>query len=285
VTAVVIKEIECKKAIGKCGFPGGGLAINPYVGCAHGCVYCYARFIKRFTKHTEEWGSFVDARGNIAARVSNEIKNIKDNKSIIYIGTVTDPYQPLESHYKLTRSVLENLVGVKNPVSVLTKSSLVVRDMDILKKIDCLDVTITLNNLDERWTLLTEPGSTPIGKRLEAIQKLSEAGITVYAMMGPWWPFFSRAEELLLTLKNAGVSGVFSESVNTIGGNWTGVHRILKNFYPDLLPKMEEILFDPDKFHAFHKSEAEKIRTLAKQLKLQATIYFGQGHAANKLKQ
>lgn len=285
MTAVIIKEIECKNAIGKCGFPGGGLAINPYVGCAHGCVYCYARFIKRFTNHIENWGNFVDARVNIANRVSKEVKKIKNDTETVYIGTVTDPYQPLEKHYKLTRAVIENLTDIKNPVSILTKSDLVVRDMDVIKKLNRPDVNITVNNLDERWTLLTEPRSALLEKRLEAIRKLSEAGITVYAMMGPWWPFFSDAEDLMLALKNAGASKVFAESVNVIGGNWTGVERILKNFYPEKLEPMKKILFEPEPFNDFYDAEADKIKHLSKKLNLPATVYFEQGHAANKFKE
>jgi len=120
-----IKEIECKSAIGKCGFPGGGFAINPYVGCAHACIYCYGRFIKRFTGHQEPWGSFVDARTNIAEVLKNQMRSPKYKGQVIYIGTVTDPYQPLEAKYKLMRKILEVLAGYDNPVVIMTKSNLV----------------------------------------------------------------------------------------------------------------------------------------------------------------
>ena len=83
-----IKEIECKSAIGKCGFPGGGFAINPYVGCSHACVYCYARFIKRFTGHQEPWGSFVDARINIAQVLTKQMRSPKYQGQVIYIGSL-----------------------------------------------------------------------------------------------------------------------------------------------------------------------------------------------------
>ena len=120
-----IKEIECKSAIGKCGFPGGGFAINPYVGCSHACVYCYARFIKRFTGHQEPWGSFVDARTSIVQVLAKQMRSPKYQRQVIYIGTVTDPYQPLEAKYKLMRKILEVLAGYDNPVVIMTKSNLV----------------------------------------------------------------------------------------------------------------------------------------------------------------
>lgn len=105
-----VREIQCKLAIGKCGFPGGGLAINPYVGCGHACVYCYARFMKRFTGHTEKWGTFVDARINIADVLKKQLKLSKYKGERIFIGTVTDSYQPIEKKYKLTRNILQVLI-------------------------------------------------------------------------------------------------------------------------------------------------------------------------------
>lgn len=98
-----IREILCKSALGKCGFPGGGLAINPYVGCRHGCIYCYARFIKRFTGHTEKWGSFVDVRINIAEILAKQLRSAKYHDQRIYIGTVTDPYQPTSKNWKTAK--------------------------------------------------------------------------------------------------------------------------------------------------------------------------------------
>ncbi len=201
-----IKEIKCKSAIGKCGFLGGGFAINPYVGCGHACVYCYARFIKRFTGHKEKWGTFIDARMNIAEVLERQLKSGRYKKEKIYIGTVTDPYQPIESKYRLTRKILEVLVNYKNPVSILTKSSMVLRDIDLLKKLNKVDVNFTITTLDEKWARYTEPYSSSIKQRLEAMEKLTDEGITVFAMMGPYWPIFRDAESLFEELKKVGVS-------------------------------------------------------------------------------
>ncbi|MFH1173016.1 MAG: radical SAM protein [bacterium] len=142
-----IKETQCRSAIAKCGFPGGGWAINPYVGCGHGCAYCYARFIKRFTGHIENWGDFVDVRMNIAEVLQKQLKSPKYKKGRIIIGTVTDPYQPVEKKYEITRGILTVLANCPNPVSILTKSDLVLRDLDLLKKIKKVDVNFTINTL------------------------------------------------------------------------------------------------------------------------------------------
>ncbi|MDD5606793.1 MAG: radical SAM protein, partial [Candidatus Pacebacteria bacterium] len=103
-----IKEIQSRSAINKCGFPGGGLAINPYIGCSHGCCYCYARFMKRFTNHKEDWGTFVDVKTNIVEILKKQLSLVR-YKEPIFIGTVTDPYQSLEEKYKLTKNILEVL--------------------------------------------------------------------------------------------------------------------------------------------------------------------------------
>ncbi len=274
-----IREIKCKSAIGKCGFPGGGLAINPYVGCGHSCVYCYARFIKRFTGHTEEWGDFVDAKTNIVDILEKQLKSSKYKGKRIFIGTVTDPYQPIEKKYKLTRNILQVLVDYKNPVSILTKSDLVLRDIDLLKKMKDIDVNFTVTTLDEKWKEFVEPNSPSTKQRLDAMKELTREGITVLAMMGPYWPVFTDPEALFKEFKKVRVDHVFTESLNAIGGNWTGVEKVLKKNYPDLLPRIQKTLFDKKNFCEFYDEAQNKIKRLSKEHKIPTTIYFGLGHA------
>ena len=164
-----IREIQCKSAIGKCGFPGGGWSINPYVGCEHACEYCYARFMKRFTNHEEPWGEFVDVRVNIPEVLKKELKSDKYKGETIYIGTVTDPYQQAEKKYKLTRKILEELVDYPTSVSILTKSDLILRDLDLIKKFKKIDVNFTFNTLDEQWRKRVEPNSSTSKERLNAM--------------------------------------------------------------------------------------------------------------------
>lgn len=275
-----IREIQCKSAIGKCGFPGGGLAINPYVGCGHSCVYCYARFIKRFTGHTEKWGSFIDARVNIADVLEKQMKSSRYKGEQIYIGTVTDPYQPIEKKYRLTRSILQVLVNHNNPVSILTKSDLVLQDIDLLKRFKDIDVNFTVATLDEEWKKLVEPNSSSIRERLKAMERLSREGISVLAMMGPYWPVFTDSEALFKEFKRVGVKHVFTESFNTIGGNWTGVEGVLSEYYPELLVEIKETLFDKKKFYSFYSKAQKKVKELSKEYGIPVTIYFGLGHVA-----
>lgn len=275
-----IKEIQCKSALGKCGFPGGGLAINPYVGCAHGCLYCYARFIKRFTGHTEKWGSFVDARINIADILEKQLKSPRYRDEQIFIGTVTDPYQPIEKKYKLTRGILEVLINYKNPISILTKSDLALRDIDLFKKMKNLDINFTITTLNEKWKKLTEPESSSTKQRLKAMEKLSKEGIAVLAMIGPYWPIFTEPEALFKEFKRIGVKHVFAESFNTVGGNWTGVEKVIQKNYPKILPFIKKILFDKNNFYQFYSGAEKEIKKLSKKYKIPVTVYFGLGHAA-----
>lgn len=277
---IKVREIECKTAIGKCGFPGGGWAINPYVGCAHNCLYCYARFIKRFTGHTETWGAFVDARVNIAEVLEKQIKSGKYDEGPIYIGTVTDPYQPLEEKYRLTRKILEVLKGYPAEINILTKSDSILRDLDLLKKFKNLNVNFTINNLDEKWKNLTEPYSSSVEERLRAAKKLTQEGIPVLALMGPYWPHFTDPEKLFQKFKDAGITHVFTESFNTTGGNFVEVEEILKKYYPLLLAEIKNILFNPQRFFEFYRAEEKKVREASQKFNLPVTIYFGLGHAA-----
>lgn len=277
-----IRKIICKSAISKCGFPGGGWAINPYVGCEHACVYCYARFMKRFTGHEkEEWGNFVDVRINIAEVLQKQMELDKYKMGRVFISTVTDPYQPLEKKYQLTRKVLRVLLSYQPSVSILTKSDLILRDLKLLKQFKDLDISFTINTLDENWKKLAEPNSPAIAKRLLAIKRLAGQGINCKVMMGPYWPVFTDAERLFKKFKQIGISHIFTESLNTIGGNWVGVEKVLKKYYPNLLPTIKEIMFNRKKFTDFYNASERKLKVLSNQYSLPITIYFGRGHAAN----
>ena len=273
-----VNEIKCKTVIGKCGFPSGGWSINPYVGCEHNCVYCYARFMKRFTNHTEPWGNFVDVKINAPEILEKQLHSKKYKEGPIFIGTVTDPYQPLEEKYKLTRKLLEILLPYNAPVSILTKSDLVLRDLDLLKKFKSIEVNFTINTLDEKWKKYTEPNSSSVEERLQAAKKLSEENIPVHAMVGPYWPEFTNPDELFKRFKEVGIRKVFSESFNTNGDNFIGVKKVLKENYLDLLSKFEEILFDNVFFEDFYTEAKEKLLTASKKYSIPVEIFFGQGH-------
>lgn len=233
--------------------------------------------MKKFTGHREKWGNFVDVKINIAAVLERQLKKEVYRRSRIFLGTVTDPYQPVEAKYLITRRILEILSRFDNPVSILTKTEMVLRDMAIIKRLKEIEVIFTINTLDEEWKILTEPYSSSIERRLKAAGELTREGVTIKIMMGPFWPFFTDADALFAKFHKLGVKHVFSESLNTTGENWSGVEKILKKYYPDIFPKMKKIMFNRDSFRSFYREVAEKISFLSRKYNIPVTIYFEAG--------
>jgi DNA repair photolyase len=169
--------------------------INPYVGCGHGCHYCYARFIKRFSRHTEPWGKFVDVRINAADLLQVEIK--KKKRGRVWVSGLCDPYQPLEEHYRLTRKCLEILFRNQWPVTIQTRSPLVLRDIDVFKGAADVEVGLTITTADDSIRKLFEPDAPAIKDRVHALDELHRAGNSTYAMIAPVLPGAERLPELL----------------------------------------------------------------------------------------
>ena len=190
---MVVREILAKAILSKSQVYD--YALNAYVGCGHNCIYCYARFMKRFTRHYEPWGQFVDVKINAAGLLDREIR--KKRKGTVWISGVCDAYQPLEKKYKLTRKCLEILVDHGWPVVVQTKSPLVLRDIDILKKAADCQVGLTVTTKDEKMRKIFEPGAPPIKKRIEALEILHAEGIRTYVMVAPLLPGAEGLAELL----------------------------------------------------------------------------------------
>ncbi len=142
---LVVKEKICKSILSKSGITD--YSLNCYTGCEHGCLYCYARFMRKYTGHKEPWRKFVDIKINAPLVLEKEIK--RKPKGEVFISSVCNPYQPLEKKYQLTRKCLKILVENGFPITILTKSSLVKRDFDILKNYLQIDLGLTITTMDE----------------------------------------------------------------------------------------------------------------------------------------
>ena len=160
--------------------------INPYIGCQHGCAYCYARFMKRTTGHREPWGEFVDIKTNAPDLLRLEIN--KKSPGRVWISGVCDPYQPIETRYELTKKCLEILVQHDWSITIQTKSPLVVRDIEWLKKAAKIDVGLTVTTADDSIRRLFEPNAPSINTRIRALEELHLAGIRTFAMIAPMLP-------------------------------------------------------------------------------------------------
>ncbi|MEJ2684807.1 MAG: radical SAM protein [Candidatus Sulfobium sp.] len=189
-----IAETEAKNILSKSQVYD--YALNPYVGCGHGCVYCYAKFMKRFTGHKERWGEFVDVKINAPELLAREVKRKKVGR--VWISGVCDPYQPLEKKYMITKRCLEVLVENGWPFTVQTKSPLVLRDMETIKRSEDAEVRFTITTADEKIRRIFEPGAPPSQKRIEALKKLHSEGVRTFVMIAPILP---GAEGLVTALK------------------------------------------------------------------------------------
>jgi len=189
-----IREIKSKSVLSRSQIYD--YALNPYVGCQHSCVYCYAKFMKRFTGHRESWGEFVDIKINAPELLAAEVK--KKRVGRVWISGVCDPYQPVEEKYMITRRCLEILVEKGWPFTVQTKSPLVLRDIEILKIAKDAEVGFTITTLDEKIRRIFEPGAPPLSKRIEALATLRSEGIKTFAMIAPILP---GADGLVIALK------------------------------------------------------------------------------------
>ncbi len=164
---MVTKEIRSKSILSPSKIYD--YVINPYIGCQNACQYCYARFIKKFTKHSEPWGQFVDVKINAADLLKIEITKKKPGQ--VWVSGLCDPYQPLEAKYGLTRKCLEILAFYEWPVAIQTRSPLVLRDIDVIRKTKNIKVGFSITTADDSIRKLFEPNAPPIKQRIDALNQ------------------------------------------------------------------------------------------------------------------
>jgi len=265
VLNMIVREITCKSILTRSGISGVDYALNPYVGCQHGCAYCYAVFMKRFTGHSEEWGQFVDVRVNAPQALARQLK--RAHPGSVSLGTVTDAYQPSERKYQLTRGCLQALAPYDGfPTTVLTKSALVLRDLDVLCEMKNIEVAFTITTLDDSVRRVLEPYASPISQRIEALSRLHEAGIRTWAFFGPALPVFSDSEEaieaLFAALAGVGVSHILVDTLNLKGALWGRLYRVLQSNYPQVLEEYRLIWHDR---RGYARALAERVARVAER--------------------
>ena len=231
---MIIKEIQTKGIMTKSNLPVADFSVNPYVGCAHACQYCYASFMKRFANHPEPWGDFVDVK------VWPDIKNPgKYAGKEAFLGSVTDCYQPCEAKYKRTRALLEQLQGSGISISIATKSDLVLRDLDLIKTFPNARVSWSINTLDEDFRREMDRGVS-IERRLEAMRQFYEAGVQTTCFISPIFPGITDVEAIIRRAK-VQCNLVWLENLNLRGDyrarilDWVHVHHPeLDGLYRDI---------------------------------------------------
>jgi DNA repair photolyase len=263
-------ETTCKTALSKSSLPGLDYSLNPYTGCAHGCIYCYAPATLRYGG-PEPWGTFVTAKTNIPAVLERELRKMP--RGVVGISTVTDPYQPVENRLKLTRSCLEVLQAKQFPVCIQTKSALVVRDIDLIRDFRDIEVGLTVTTVDGEASAIIEPGASLPRERLDALKQLSDAGIPTWAFVGPLVPGLvdeAGLTHLLTSVKQAGATKVLVDRLRLKPGLWQRMEPALQG-KPEVLDACRQALFkDPGAFNGLR----EQAVIICKDLKLECELNF-----------
>ena len=191
-TARVI-EIECKSVLNRVAGMGFKWSVNPYRGCAHGCHYCFARRYHGFLdlNPSSDFSGMVYAKVNAAQVIRNELRKPSWKREAVTIGTATDPYQPIEGKYRITRSILRELVDHHTPFGIVTKGPMIVRDVDILAEAaqrEGCNVCFSVTTLDRELARDLDPGTAPPMQRLKALERLREEGVTAGVLIAPVVP-------------------------------------------------------------------------------------------------
>ncbi len=257
---IKVKHIETKSVMTKSNTPIGGYSVNPYVGCPHACKYCYASFMKRFTGHMEEWGTFMDVKEWPKIKKPEKYAGQK-----VIIGTVTDGYNPLEETYKNTRRLLEELKDSGAEILICTKSDLVLRDIDLLREINKktrLSVSWSINTLDESFKDDMD-AAVSIERRLAAMKEIYEAGIRIICFISPVFPGITDIEAIIERSKDQ-CDLVWLENLNLRGGFKADIMNYIADKYPDLMPLYDEIY--NKKNRSYFEALEKKAGDLAKKL-------------------
>lgn len=261
--SIIIKEIKAKGILTKSNLPVSDYSANTYVGCTHACKYCYASFMKRFTQHVEPWGEFLDIKYWSAIKNSTKYKDKE-----IFLGSVTDPYNPQEKIYERTRILLKELKGSGIKLSIQTKSDLVLRDIDLIKSFPNARVGFSINTLDENFKNDMDK-AVSIKRRLSAMKQLHDAGIRTSCFISPIFPGITDVEAIIEKVKNQ-CNFIWLENLNLCGSYKTDIMNYIKEKYPKLLPLYKEI-YNHGNF-TYWENLSDSIQSYARKNKLQYVI-------------
>ncbi len=225
--------------------------------------------MKRFTNHAgDTWGEFLDIKNYDFDKIRPE----KYNGKTILFSSVTDPYTPLESKYKITQRILEQLVGTKADIEILTKSKLVERDIELFKKFDCIRVGVSLNTLDDNIARTIEPRASKPSERLRVLQNIANNGISTYIFVSPIFPRVSNLREII-EAGSAFTDDFGFENLNFRGHNVGRIMDFIKRDFPHEVDYYNEIRKDPTLWDPIE----DEIRALCSMFKTKCKIEFHHG--------
>ena len=253
---ILIRDIETKNIMTKSTLPVGGYSVNPYVGCTHGCKYCYASFMKRFTGHTEPWGTFLDVKHWPVIKNPQKYKGQR-----VVIGSVTDGYLPQEAQFRNTRKLLEQLKNSGAELLICTKSDLILRDLDLLKEMGKVTVSWSINTLEEAFQSDMD-NAVSVERRLDAMKQVYDAGIRTVCFISPVFPGITDFEAIFHRVKEQ-CDLVWLENLNLRGAFKQEILDYIKSKYPQLATLYHVIYTEGDR--SYFRDLEERARRLAEE--------------------
>ena len=277
------REEPCKTALNQCKGMPFRWTLNPYMGCVHRCTYCYVRaYEKRADRpYDSRYGTSIRVKTNVAQVLRWELHKRSWRHETVAIGAATDPYQPAEGQYRLTRQCLEVLAAAHNPFGLITRGPMIVRDIDVLQEASRraeVGINVSIPTLDDDVWRKTEPGTSPPRQRLRAVRRLIDAGIKVNISMAPILPGISDApeqlEEVIRAARDAGAVGVWANLLHLRSGTREHFLSQVARDWPHLLSRYRELY----RYDAYLPEEA-KAPALRKVSELKARYEIGERRA------
>lgn len=263
----VVREGMCKTILNRT--PLGEYSLNCYTGCAHACVYCYARYMQRFHPHEEPWGEFVDVKVNAVEALERQLRRMPPGE--VFMSSACDGWQPVEQERQLTRECCRRLLAHGFRLNILTKNSLVLRDFDLFEGRPAR-VGITVTTPNEFMAALWEPGASSVAERWGVIARAHELGLETAVMFGPLLPFLSddprSIEALLERAGDLKVDVIWFDTLNPRPKVWEPVQALLRRTYPDLVERYRRVLFSPVVRKAYREGLRARVASVARRLGL-----------------
>jgi DNA repair photolyase len=267
------REEPCRSALNAVRGMPFKWSLNPYTGCAHRCTFCYVRaFEKRADRPSDDrYGRSIRVKINVAEVLRAELARPSWQREPVAIGAATDPYQPCEGHYRLTRGCLEALADARSPFSLITRGPMIVRDLDVLQEASRradVSVAFSVPTLDPEVWRKTEPGTAPPQQRLRALQRLIDAGIKAGVGMAPILPGISdrpeQLEAVVRAAREAGATGIWVNLLYLRAGTREHFLDCLARDFPEQLEHYESLYARGAYLSA---KQAEPVRQQVKELR------------------
>jgi DNA repair photolyase len=273
------REEPCRSALNRVKGMRFNWSLNPYMGCVHRCTFCYVRaFERRADRPSDDrYGTSIRVKVNVADVLRRELARPSWERDCVVIGAATDPYQPAEGRYRLTRACLEALAEARNSFSIITRGPMIVRDIDVLveaaRRAD-VSVTFSIPTVDNEVWRRTEPSTAHPRQRLRAVSKLVEAGIKANVGMAPILPGISdrpeQLREVVRAAREAGATGVWANILNLRPGTREHFLEHLAEDWPELVPRYEELYRNRAYLPAEHtKPVRHEVAALAREFEVQ----------------